>query len=134
MDQLKALIVEDEFTSRLILLSTLQTYGEVHIAVNGQEAIEAVSLAIELGAPYNLICLDVIMPEMTGQEILKVIRKLENTAETTPNKIAKIIMATSVSDGKSVISAFKEQCDAYMIKPIDPKKLLQHLRNFNLID
>ncbi len=55
MDQLNALIVEDEFTSRLILLSTLQTYGEVHIAVNGQETIEAFSLAIELGAPYNLI-------------------------------------------------------------------------------
>ncbi len=133
MQPFKALIVEDEFTSRLILQSSLQKYGEVHIAVNGQEAIEAVNHATELNAPYDLICLDMIMPEMTGQEALKAIRERENKAGIAPNNIAKIIMTTSVSDGKSVITAFKEQCDAYMIKPIDQKKLLQHLRNFKLI-
>lgn len=134
MQPVKTLIVEDEFTGRLLLQITLEKYGEVHIAVNGKEAVEAVNLAIELEAPYDLICLDMKMPEMNGHEALKAIRELEAAAGVVPDKGAKIIMTTSVDDGKSIMSAFKEQCDGYMVKPIDRKKLLQHLRDFKLID
>lgn len=134
MKPVKTLIVEDEFTGRLLLQLTLETYGEVHIAVNGREAIEAVHLAIELEAPYDLICLDMKMPEMDGHEALKAIRELESAAGFNQEQKAKIIMTTAVSDGKSIMSAFKEQCNAYLIKPVDRKKLLQHLHDFELID
>ena len=134
MQPIKTLIVEDEFTGRLLLQMTLESYGEVHIAVNGREAVEAVHLAIELEAPYDLICLDMKMPEMDGHEALKAIRELESAAGIIPTKGTKIIMTTSVNDGKSIMTAFKEQCDGYMIKPIDRKKLLQHLHDFKLID
>ena len=133
MKPFKTLVVEDEFTGRLLLQMTLEKYGEVHIAVNGKEAVEAVHLAIELEAPYDLICLDMKMPEMNGHEALKAIRELESAAGIS-DQGAKIIMTTSVNDGKSIMSAFKEQCDGYMVKPVDRKKLLQHLRDFKLID
>lgn len=134
MIPIKTLIVEDEFTSRLILQKNLQAYGEVHIGVNGREAVEAVREAIELEAPYGLICLDVKMPEMDGHEALKAIRGLEVAAGINSDRAAKIIITTSLSDGKSIMTSFKEQCDAYMIKPIDRNKMLQHLRDFKLID
>jgi two-component system chemotaxis response regulator CheY len=44
---MKTLIVEDDFTSRLLLQEILKPYGPSHVAVNGREAVEAVRLALE---------------------------------------------------------------------------------------
>jgi len=76
---MKTLIVEDDFTSRLLLQGLLQSYGAVHFAVNGKEAVEAVRLALESDELYDLICLDIMMPEMDGQEALRQIRLMEET-------------------------------------------------------
>jgi two-component system chemotaxis response regulator CheY len=128
---MKTLIVEDEFTSRLLLQQTLLEYGEVHIAANGREAVEAVTAAIRADNPYDLIYLDIMMPEMNGQEALREIRRIEKEAgfQCSPPG-ARIIMATAMGDGKNVMAAFREQCDAYLVKPIDRAKLLQHLNDF----
>ena len=45
---MKTLIVDDDFTNRLILQESLQEYGPVHIAVNGVEAVEAISLCARI--------------------------------------------------------------------------------------
>ena len=60
---MKTLIVEDDFTSRLLLQEFLKAYGPCHIAGNGGKAIEAVSLALDAQEPYDLICLDIMMPD-----------------------------------------------------------------------
>ena len=130
---MKSLIVEDEFTTRLILQNILNEYGEVHIAANGREAAEAVHLALKEKIPYDLITLDVVMPEMNGQEALKSIRDLEGHFEILPATGVKIIMTTALGDGKSIMAAFKEQCDGYLIKPVDKAKLVKYLQDFELI-
>jgi len=130
---MKCLVVEDEFTSRLMLQKLLEKYGEVHIAANGKEAAEAVHLALNEDAPYDLITMDVMMPEMNGQEALKSIRDIETTFEILPAQGAKIIMTTSLGDGKSIMSAFKDQCDGYLVKPLETKKLFKYLESFELI-
>jgi two-component system chemotaxis response regulator CheY len=45
----------------------------------------------------------------------------------------KIIMTTSIGDFGNIKSAFVEQCNAYMVKPVDRNKLLEKLREFGLI-
>lgn len=62
---MKTLIVEDDFTSRLFLQEVLKEFGEIHLAVNGQEGLTAFQEALNQGKPYNLICLDIMMPEMS---------------------------------------------------------------------
>ena len=47
------------------------------MAVDGKEAIDAFRMAIEEARPYSLICLDIMMPEMDGHEVLKEIRRIE---------------------------------------------------------
>ncbi len=130
---MKTLIVEDDFTSRLLLQGILQAFGETHISVNGKEAIEAVHIALDAGKPYNLICLDIMMPEMDGQTALKNIRNLEEKAGILASCGAKIIMTTALDDKKNIMSAFKEQCDAYIVKPIDREKLEHQIRALGLI-
>jgi two-component system chemotaxis response regulator CheY len=63
---MRTLIVEDDFTSRLLLQSFLSVYGECHIAVNGREAVAAFRAAQERPQAYDLICMDIMMPEMDG--------------------------------------------------------------------
>ena len=129
---MKALIAEDDFTSRLLLQKFLSPFGEVHVAVNGAEALEAFREAKKNGDPYGLVCLDIMMPEMDGQEVLKEIRGLEEAAGVSLGQGTKVIMTTALKDRVNVMTAFREQCDAYLAKPIDRQKLVGCLKDFGL--
>ncbi len=131
---MKTLIVEDDFTSRLLLQELLKSYGQSHIAVNGKEAIEAVRIALEANEPYDLICLDIMMPEMDGQEALGKIRAQEEVRGTISSNGAKILMTTALNDIKNVSSAYGSLCDGYLVKPIDNARLLEELRKLTLIE
>ena len=130
---MKTLIVEDDFTCRLLLQELLKSYGDSHIAVNGKEAVEAVRISMETCEPYNLICLDVMMPVMDGQQALKEIRSLEETEGTLSSNRAKIMMTTALGDLNNVMSAYNSLCDAYLTKPIDKTALIKKLREMKLI-
>jgi len=130
---IKTLIVEDDFTTRGMLQEILKIYGDTHIAVNGREAIDAAQAALKSGKPYDLICLDIMIPEIDGQDVLKQIRDLEKAMGVKPGKEAKVIMSTALDDAKNIIEAFKGLCDAYLVQPIDRSQLIKHLRDFKLI-
>lgn len=130
---MKTLIVEDDFSSRLLLQELLKSYGPSHVAVNGKEAVEAVRLALEAGEPYDLVCLDIMMPEMDGQAALRSIRAQEEARRIPfPNR-AKIIMTTALSDRVNVLKAREQLCDYFLVKPVQKGKLLEELRRLNLI-
>lgn len=130
---MKTLIAEDDFVSRRLLQTMLEAYGQVDIAVNGVEALEAFKLSIEEKSPYDLICIDILMPEMNGQELLKEIRNYEEMLGIYGSAGTKIIMTTSIGDFGNIRSAFVEQCDAYMVKPIDRNKLVEKLNELELV-
>ena len=130
---MKTLIVEDEFVSRLLLQEILKKYGPIHIAANGREAVEATRAALEAHDQYDLICLDVMMPEMDGYEALKQIRGLEEERGILSSAGSKISMTTALHEVKNVVEAFRGLCDAFLFKPIDKLKLLERLRTFRLI-
>ncbi len=130
---MRILVVEDDLTSRMFLQELLSKHGNVHVAINGAEATEAVRISLENGKPYNLICLDIMMPEMNGQEALRHIRAMEEENGILSSKGAKIIMTTSMADLKNVTEAYKNLCDAYITKPVNGNKLLEEIRKFELV-
>ncbi|MCE5229368.1 response regulator [bacterium] len=130
---MKTLIVEDEFTSRLLLQKMLERYGECHIAVNGREAIEAIHAALDNEAPYDLVCLDIMMPEMDGQETLRQIRAIEESTGIGGLDGVKVIMTTALGDKDNIMESFREQCDGYIVKPIEKAKLVGLIESFELI-
>jgi len=127
---LRVLLVEDDFASRLILQTFLSRYGECHIAVNGREAVDAFRLALDSGQSYDLICMDIMMPEMDGREAVRQIRAIEEARGILSTYGSKIVMTTAVDDVREVIRCFRELCDAYLMKPIDLGKLLGYMRTF----
>ena len=130
---MKVLIVEDDFTSRLTLQKLIAAYGETHIAVNGLEAMDAFVAALKEGQPYDLICLDIMMPELDGHKVLQRIRQMEEEKGINSSNGVKIIMTTALDDPTNVVAAFKSLCDAYLVKPVSKAKLLDYLRSFGLI-
>lgn len=130
---MKSLIVEDDFVSRLVLQEILQRYGSVHIAVNGKEALTAILAALKTGQPYDLVCLDIMMPVMDGQDALKGIRQAEDQLNIPPLNRVKIFMVTAVGDKESVTKAIQERCDGYLIKPINQERIAAELRRLRLI-
>jgi len=124
---MKFLVVSDEFTTRLILQKILSGYGEVHVALNGRKAAEAVKASLDDNRPYRLITLDVVMSELNGHDVLKSIRNLEDHFGALNDQRARIIITTSYDSCHSTIAEFNELRDGCLMKPIDPKKLLMHL-------
>ena len=132
---MKTLIVEDDFLSRSLLSTLLAEYGVCHVAVNGQEALIAVERGFVENDPYNLICLDIMMPVMDGQQTLQEIRKMEERHGIGGVDATKVIMVTAADDSKNILKAFRQgQCEAYLTKPLDREKLITHIRDLDLID
>ena len=131
---MRSLIVEDDFVSRKILLTYLSSYGKCDVAVDGLEAIEAFRMAWEKSTPYDLICMDIMMPKLNGQEALQKIREIESNMGVSEADAVNAIMTTAIDANKEVVEAYyKGGASAYFVKPIDKEKLTQELRLLRLI-
>ncbi len=130
---MRTLIVEDDFSSRLLLQTFLSRYGECHVAINGNEALQAFRLACRGKEKYDLICMDIMMPEMDGQTAVRRIRELEVSEGILSSVGVKIIMTTALDDVKNVMESFGSLCDAYVFKPVDTVLLLGHLQKLALV-
>lgn len=130
---MRILIAEDDLISRKYISKLLSQYGECDITVDGMEALDAYLLSVKEEKPYDLICLDIMMPKVDGVRILKAIKTLEKQQNIPLEKRAKIIMLTALSDKEYVDKTFELGCDAYATKPIDADKLKEVLQKLELI-
>lgn len=130
---MKILIAEDDFASRKFMLRFLQKYGECDVTVDGVEAVEAFKMALESEEGYDLVCLDIMMPELDGYQALKAIRDHEKENGIPEEKCAKIIMTSALNEGRNVTKAFELGCVAYAGKPIDQEKFEGVIRKLGLI-
>lgn len=131
---MKILIVEDDLSSRKFLYKFMKDYGECDITLEGIEALDAYLMALDEDNPYDLICLDIMMPKVDGIKVLKTIREIEKQRKIDENRRVKIIMTTALNDIDLVQHSFDGGCEAYATKPIDTKKLraVMEKLNFNI--
>ena len=131
---MKVLIVEDDFISRKLLQRVLSHYGECDVAVNGNEAVTAFKLSLKGDSEYDLICMDIMMPDMDGQQALKEIRAIEDERGIADPDRVKVIMTTALDDPKNVVeSLHRGGASAYLAKPIDRSRLLEEIRDLGLL-
>ncbi len=130
---MKILIAEDDFASRKFMLRFLSKFGECDVTVDGMEAVDAFLMALDCDEGYDLVCLDIMMPELDGYQVLKTIREIEAERNIPEEKASKIIMTTALNEGRNVTKAFELGCVAYAGKPIDQEKFENVLRKLELI-
>jgi len=127
----KILIVDDEATSLGLLSMILKSYGQVETAADGIAALQAFNLALER-EPYNLIFLDIMLPKLDGQQVLKSIRRIEQERGIVGLAQTRIIMVTALGDFANVNRAFASACTSYLTKPIRPEKVAAELAKFGI--
>jgi len=130
---MKILIAEDDPTSRLLLGDILKRYGPVDTAENGRQAVDAFEMAFDAGEPYDLVCLDIMMPNVDGYQALSEIRAIEESRGITSTRGTKVLMTTALNRVENVAQGYYTLCDAYLVKPIDKPKLLEALYDCRLI-
>ena len=131
---MRILVAEDDRISRTFLQKFMSQYGEVDVAVDGMEAVDLYMDSIKTQNPYDLLCLDIMMPKVDGLKVLKVIRQLEAQKNVSEEEHLRIIMMTALADVGYVDEAFRQGCDAYASKPVDTEKVEEVMKNLGLID
>ncbi len=130
---MKSLVVEDDFAARKLMQRWLSQVSDCDIAVNGIEAVAAFNEALTNSDPYDLICLDIMMPLMDGHQALEAIRQIESEQGIVGLDSVKVIMTTVLGDSKHVMGAFREGCEGYVVKPVEKQKLLAEMERLGLL-
>lgn len=131
---MRILIAEDDYVSRKFLYKFLSTFGECDVTVDGMEAVEVFISALESENYYDLVCLDIMMPEVDGIKALKTIRLLEKERDLDSKKKCKVIMTTALNDPEGIFKTYELGSEAYAVKPIDTVKLVEVMTKLGLIE
>jgi len=124
---MKALVAEDEPTSRFILHKIVSLYGQCDTAVDGEEAYEKFLKAMSDDSPYDLIFLDIMMPKQNGLEVLSKIRDYELEQDIPPDQAIKVFMTTALGDEENVFEAHVSGCLRYFVKPLKLSEIREQL-------
>ena len=133
--KLRILIVEDDPVSQRLIQGILSPFGYCDISPNGEEAVKSFfQMSLENNKSYDLICMDIMMPELDGQQAMRQIREIEKSKGLEDTEGVHIIMVTALDDPKNVIKAFKDHgAIGYVTKPVTKEKLLGEIRSLGLI-
>lgn len=131
---MKALIIDDDPTYSRLLDRYLSGYFTCVAASNGQAGLDEFRKALDEGEPFDLVCLDVMMPGKDGQQTAREIRMIERERGVPGFSEAKVLMVTAIGDAKSVSRAFFQGgATGYLTKPLDKAVLMNELRELRLI-
>lgn len=120
----KILIAEDDFFIRDIYskIFTLSNY-EVHVAVDGADAVDKIKAQPE---PFDMILLDIMMPKMTGIEVLRNLRSMAEPTKNTP-----VFLITNLGQEGVIEEAFKMGMDGYIIKSqFSPQQIVNEIDTY----
>jgi two-component system, chemotaxis family, chemotaxis protein CheY len=134
MRELRILIVEDEFLSRKLLESHIESYGSCELADDGQGAIDAVKLSYEEGRPFDIVFLDIMLPLIDGLTALREIRAYEAGRGVEGGSACKVIMVTALNDAQTVMDSCKNRCEGYVTKPYSKKMLADAIARLNIME
>ncbi len=115
MNKLRVMIADDERPARLFLKSILQSFDDVEIVGEAENGIEAVEI-IKATKP-DLALLDLQMPEATGLEVVKLLRK---------NQLPLVAFVTAYNE--YAVQAFEVNAIDYLLKPIEHSRLRQTIQ------
>ncbi|MFZ5811689.1 MAG: response regulator [Thermodesulfobacteriota bacterium] len=131
---MRFLIVDDDESSRLILMTHLRGLGSCDVCDNGGQAVEAMARTLDSGRTYDVIFMDIVMPGPDGHETLEKIRELERHAAIPDEKRAKAIMVTFMDDEDNTLKAlFEDGASAYLVKPVTKADLLAKLSALGIV-
>jgi DNA-binding response OmpR family regulator len=111
----KIFVIDDDEDICFLVKNLLEDEFHVDYALNGREGVRSL-----LGGEYELVLLDIMMPEMSGYEVLDLIKR------EAPD--VKIIFLTAKDSMADMIQGFKKGAARYITKPIDTEELIREIK------
>ena len=130
---MRALIAEDDETCAMVLASLLKPYGSTVIVSDGEAVIREFTSELVKQQPFDLVCLDIMMPGLDGQACLRCIRAIEQGFGRVGGAGSRILMTTSLNTPETIMTAFRSQCEGYLVKPLDRTKLASQLAKLGFV-
>lgn len=131
---MKILLVDDDFFSRKLNEEILQFYGKVDISEDGKDGAEMYLDKLEQGDPYDLICVDIMMPIVSGFDLMEFIRVTEAAKGISENNRATIITISGLNNDYQIDISYQKGSDMYFGKPLNPFKLEKFLKESGLVN
>lgn len=131
---MKVLVVEDDYITSQVMKEILSGFGECDVAEDGIQAIDMFTESHIDGFPYEIIFLDIMMPGLDGQEALAKIRDIEKEFGIIGLDGVKIVMTTALDDFDNIKKAFKNQCEGYIVKPVEKDKIVKKLVELGFLE
>jgi two-component system chemotaxis response regulator CheY len=132
---LRCLVVDDDEVGRELIVHYLEGIADCETAENGLKAVDMFREAFKSGAPYDLMILDIVMPEMDGHAAAKEIRLIEKAGGISVNEGVSIIVVSSLNTPHDVIQAYLAASSAaHIVKPVKPDKLLKILNKLGMCE
>jgi len=118
----KILIAEDDYYIRDVYKEIFELSGyEVTVAVDGADALNKIK-----SQPFDMILLDVMMPQLSGIDVLRALRGMNSPVKSTP-----VYMITNLGQDQVIEEAFQSGMDGYIIKSqVTPQQLVDEINNF----
>ncbi len=129
---MRILIVDDDLTGRRVLQALLAARATIDTAVTGHDAMRLFAASLQLGQPYDLVCLDSRLPDMDAPAALRAIRALERAGRVAGGDATKVLLTTGGTDAPELLQAFRGPGEGHVAKPVDRRHLEHALQEIGL--
>lgn len=131
---MRFLIVDDDESIHMYLQGVLAPFAVCDNAFSGEEAMNMFMQAHRDMRPYDVVFMDILMPELDGHKTAERLRQQEIQLGVSQENQFNLVMITSLVDNRNVSKAFFNTfASCYIVKPFDKDKVLDELRTNMII-
>ncbi|MEO5353583.1 MAG: response regulator [Magnetococcus sp. XQGC-1] len=129
--KLKTLIIDDHPASIALLENLLAEHCTCFSATSGEEGLALFAEAHKSSEPFDVVLLDILMPDLDGIETLKRMRKIELADREVQlfgkrDGLARIIMQTSSDSPQDFMDSYlKGRCNGFILKPYSKEEIVE---------
>lgn len=129
---MKILVVDDQMTTRMLLRCMLENYGEVVEANCGRDGVGVFREALSGAAPFQLVCVDLGLPDIDGNAVLEQLRAAEIEHQVAAP--ATIVVVTGTVSDAARDGALERSADAFLTKPVSYEDVFALLARVGVVD
>lgn len=130
---MRALIIDDDPQTHALLRSVLAPLAQVVATLNASSGLEAFRQSLEQNVPFDVVFLDIVLPDLDGHQALLRLRGLED-AFALEDKPTVSIVVSELRDAKNINRAFfVGGAASYLAKPLNANQIRAELAKFGLM-
>ena len=130
---MKTLVVQETVKDGRRLEALLAVCGPCVLAADGDEAIRESLNALREGEPFDFLCLDLLQPGAGWRETAAALRREEERYPLLAAN-ARVLVTTVLRDDHRTVNCLRKQCDACLIKPVEPRALFACIARLGLLE